>query len=124
MFCTYVYSEYQLFALNSIPGKEVHVTLCATNSVYSILFLTLFVSVITADESQVRSMIMSEMMKQIGSESMLSAVSSDMMKVVQGWPFATSFMYRYFINWIFVLYVCVCRVFIDCFYNSSLVVLQ
>ncbi|XP_065900447.1 uncharacterized protein [Dysidea avara] len=36
-----------------------------------------------ADESQVRSMIMSEMMKQIGSESMLSAVSSDMMKVVQ-----------------------------------------
>jgi len=49
--------------------------------------------VLTADESQVQSAIMSEMMKQMGSESMLSAVSSDIMKEVgQGWPFATGIL--------------------------------
>ena len=51
------------------------------------------VSVLTADESQVQSAIMSEMMKQMGSESMLSAFSSDIMKGVgQGWLFATGIL--------------------------------
>jgi len=55
------------------------------------------ISVITGDESQVQSAIMSEVMKQMGSQSMLSAVSSDIMKGVgQGWPFAASVIYSSF----------------------------